>query len=380
MSSLITGKSSPYLKALLLAFFCVLTLTLKAHQVEQFYADYSESTNTIIIQFDVAYAIPETRDNPSTSQPKRTWLLELPPEQHASLRAEAEHYLRGYLELHSGTNKIHFDISFPDFDSSPPHFINLLNQGAYYRIKLSPREQSTEAIKPRIIHPESPNLLLAQISGDTISYTTINAPSQYTPAEATTSPNSTPHSSTISLGFRHVIPDGLDHILFIIGICLTASTLRQLLWLSISFTIAHAISMALIISGVLPIYNYSGSAYIEPLIALSIAFIAAEVIIQKTNLKYRYLIIAIFGLIHGCGFAGSLGSSLQSLDSDNWITSLVIANIGIELAQALLVVTSYVLLHSLRKVTYLKLYEQLTKATALSIMITGLIWFFQRLH
>ena len=382
--------------SLLIAF--LITSSASAHNVEQFYAEHEVGSSSLTIQFDVAYSIPEIRDDTNAPQPKRSWLIEQLPEQHATLRQEAEIYIRQYLTLYSGGEEIDFDLTFPDFDKSPYSFLKLLNQGAYYRIKLNSRTSITKGLEPHLLQSNSPKLLIAKKSEGNTRYTTIQPPledlqiKQNLPSsKIKIKENSEQSSNLLLIGFKHVIPDGLDHILFIIGICLTAATIRQLLWQSLIFTIAHALSMALIISKLLPVYNYSISNYIETLIALSISLIAIEILYQKTQsdpdaspkaktsyAKFRYLLIAIFGFIHGCGFAGSLGSSLQSLDTDNWIFPLVIANLGIELAQALLVIITFTLLTYLRK-RYQKLSLVFTKLLAFGIIATGIIWFFQRL-
>jgi len=291
--------------------------------------------------------MPEIRDDPDAPQPKHSWLNELPLEQHTFLKQEAEKYLRQYLTLYSKKQPIGFDLIFPDFNTSPPSFISLLNQGAYYRIEIRPKKD-IENISINIIQDEAPDLLIAHkpFKSTEIKYQTLqpgmiyafpssnnlNHDGQTTLSKEEITPNS--FLSLLTLGFTHVIPNGLDHILFIIGICLTASTIKQLFWQSQS---------------------------------------------QNSYIKYRYLLIAIFGLIHGCGFAGSLGSSLQSISSENWITPLIIANIGIELAQALLIIVTFSILLNLRKNIPEKAYSHINKAISLCIMLIGIVWFFQRL-
>ena len=351
----------------------LLSSTLSAHQVEQFYAEQKDQI--ITIQFDVAYSMHRTSEDLNAPQPKREWLLKQSSEQHLLLKQEAESYLRKYLSICSEGKPIDFTLHFPDFDTSPPSFISLLNQGAYYRIQLKPKKNTSSPIKPKIIAANSPKLLLTKKSGDDTTYTT------YSPPEKDITPISGKgvETNTLIIGFNHVIPDGLDHILFIIGICLSAPCLRQLLWQSLTFTIAHAFSMALIISKTYPIYSYPIASFIEPIIALSISFIAIETIFQRNKHSYRYLIIAVFGLIHGCGFAGSLGSSLQSLNTNEWIIPLIIANVGIELAQAVLLLCSFSLLVLLKNKLEKKKYKILIHSLAITISIVGIIMFFQRL-
>jgi len=362
---------------MLIACLCayLFSTILNAHQVEQFYAEQDELNGFIALQFDVAYAIPETRDDLSAPQPKREWLIQQSPEEHLILIQEATSYLHKYLRLHSEGETIDYTLEFPDFDESPHPFISLLNQGAYYRVQIRPKKGNIETIEPELLLAKSPKLLLARKIGAENTYTTYHPPLDDIGEEPTPSSR---ESNILVIGFKHVIPDGLDHILFIIGICLTASSVRQLLLKSLIFTITHALSMALIISTILPIYDYPISNYIEPIIALSISFIAIEVFF-KTDHKYSYILVALFGLVHGCGFAGSLGSSLQSLNTANWIQPLIIANIGIELAQALLVICTFCLLLYFRKSLSKKGFTLLNHCLATSICIIGITWFFQRL-
>ena len=159
---------------------CLLS-NLAAHQVEQFYADYDEAVGTFTIQFDVAYAMPETRDDPDAPQPKHSWLNELPLEQHTLLKQEAENYLRQYLTLYSKKQPIGLDLIFPDFNTSPPSFISLLNQGAYYRIEIRPKKD-IENVSISIIQDEAPDLLIAHkpFKSAEVKYQTLQPGMTYT--------------------------------------------------------------------------------------------------------------------------------------------------------------------------------------------------------
>jgi len=129
------------------------------------------------------------------------------------------------------------------------------------------------------------------------------------------------------VGFAHIIPKGLDHILFVIGLFLLSMRIRPLIWQVTSFTIAHSVTLALGILGLIQI----SPAIVEPLIALSIVYVCVENIFSDKLHAWRPLVIFAFGLLHGLGFAGVL--SEVGLSSHSFITGLVAFNIGIELAQ-----------------------------------------------
>ncbi len=139
----------------------------------------------------------------------------------------------------------------------------------------------------------------------------------------------------LKLGFSHIIPEGPDHILFIIGLCMLSSRLSILLWQATAFTVAHTVTLILSMKGLILI----PSSVIEPIIALSIAFVAIENLVIKELKPWRIAVVFLFGLIHGMGFASSLNE--LGLPPNAFYTSLISFNIGVELAQILIIGTVY---------------------------------------
>lgn len=131
----------------------------------------------------------------------------------------------------------------------------------------------------------------------------------------------------IIAGFDHIIPKGLDHILFVIGLFLLSTQLRPLLLQVTMFTLAHTITLAL---GALGYVNIPGNI-VEPLIAASIVFIAVENIFTDKLSPWRPFVIFAFGLLHGLGFASVLGDF--GLPSGQFIPALIAFNIGVEIGQ-----------------------------------------------
>lgn len=128
-------------------------------------------------------------------------------------------------------------------------------------------------------------------------------------------------------GFEHILPEGLDHILFVLGLFLLCRAWKPILIQVTTFTAAHTITLALATLG----YVSVNPKVVEPIIAVSIAIVALENIFRPTYGRFRLLLVFIFGLIHGLGFAqrlideripeGSLGSALLGF------------NVGVELGQ-----------------------------------------------
>ena len=175
------------------------------------------------------------------------------------------------------------------------------------------------------------------------------------------------------LGIQHIIPKGLDHILFIIGLFLFSNLIRPLLLQVSMFTIAHTITLVI---ASLSLINVNASI-VEPLIALSIVYIGVENIFKKySNTKIRYYVIFLFGLLHGLGFALVLKD--VGLDYSNLLMNLVSFNIGVEIAQIFILFLLYLtigLFFSKKK--YYKLIFQIP--LSLFISLIAIYWFVERI-
>jgi len=139
----------------------------------------------------------------------------------------------------------------------------------------------------------------------------------------------------LAAGFDHILPRGLDHILFILGIFLLSVRLRPLLLQVTMFTVAHTITLGLSMSGI-----FSLPAYIvEPLIALSIAWIGIENIFTRSLHRGRLALVFGFGLLHGMGFASMLKDF--GMPDDAFFTALFSFNAGVELGQLTIIMLAF---------------------------------------
>ena len=139
----------------------------------------------------------------------------------------------------------------------------------------------------------------------------------------------------IDLGITHILPKGLDHILFILGLFFFSHKFSRLAWQITLFTIAHTVTLALASLELISL----PSSVIEPLIALSICYVGIENILQKKMGFLRLVIIVIFGLLHGLGFAAVL--SEIGLSEARFIASLIGFNIGVEIGQLGVIAVAY---------------------------------------
>ncbi len=140
------------------------------------------------------------------------------------------------------------------------------------------------------------------------------------------------------LGFKHILPLGFDHILFVLSLFFLSPKLKTILTQSIAFTIAHSVTLGLAMYKVVT----PPTKMIEVLIALSIIYVAAENIISPKLKKSRIGIVFLFGLIHGLGFASAL--SEMGLPQNAYLTSLISFNIGVELGQVTVILAAWFLL------------------------------------
>ena len=139
----------------------------------------------------------------------------------------------------------------------------------------------------------------------------------------------------LKLGFEHILPKGLDHILFVLGLFLLNDKLRPLLLQVTAFTVAHSVTLALSLYGIVRL----PPEVVEPLIAVSIAVIAIENILTSRLHAWRLAVVFGFGLIHGLGFAGILLE--QHLPRRDFLPALAGFNVGVECGQLTVVLLAW---------------------------------------
>ncbi|KAF0676976.1 HupE/UreJ family protein [Profundibacterium mesophilum] len=139
----------------------------------------------------------------------------------------------------------------------------------------------------------------------------------------------------IVIGFQHIIPKGLDHILFVLGLFFLSARLGPLLWQVSAFTLAHTITLALGILG----YVTVPAAIVEPLIAVSIVYVGVENILSRGLSPWRPVVVFVFGLLHGLGFASVLGEI--GLAPAQFVTGLIGFNVGVEIGQLAVIAAAF---------------------------------------
>jgi len=141
----------------------------------------------------------------------------------------------------------------------------------------------------------------------------------------------------LQLGFTHIIPLGFDHILFVLSLFLLSPKLKPVLWQATAFTVAHSITLGLAMFKVIT----PAPAIVEPIIAISIMYVALENIFSPALKRSRIGIVFLFGLVHGMGFANALDT--MGLPQNAYLTSLLTFNVGVELGQLAVIVSTFFL-------------------------------------
>lgn len=145
----------------------------------------------------------------------------------------------------------------------------------------------------------------------------------------------------VRLGFVHIVPKGVDHILFVLCLFFSTTRLKTLLWQVTAFTLAHSVTLALAVFELI----FVPAAVVEPLIAASIAAVAIENFFRRSPAGWRLPVVFVFGLLHGLGFAGALTE--LGLPAGDFAAALVAFNVGVEVGQITVLLSTWLLLRGL---------------------------------
>ncbi len=178
--------------------------------------------------------------------------------------------------------------------------------------------------------------------------------------------------SYVPVGFVHILPMGLDHILFVLGLFFFGSSLSSLIWQISAFTLAHTVTLAMGALGWVQV----PAEIVEPLIAASIVYVAIENVLASGSTPWRPVVVFGIGLLHGLGFASVLGEF--GLPQDQFIPALIGFNIGVEFGQLTVIAVAFLTvgLWFRNKPWYRRL---ICVPASVVIALVGLFWLIQRI-
>ncbi len=349
-----------------------------AHQVESVEFEFQNLDDQwrLLGEMDIAYMLPETRKVPGGQPLSRETTMKAPPEELERIRRETENTLRSLMRFTFSDDEIAWKIEFPDFEKQPFSLPEEAADWALISTRVVMEKQSAPGeLKIHWSGEEESELivlteegeegkLVSVLPGNTVTLVKVEAS-----GESVEVPQSSAMSWILS-GFHHVVPLGLDHMLFILGLFLMVPQWKPLLKQSLMFTLAHSVTLALSILGFISL----PSKLVEILIAFSIAFIGVENLVSKKVGNLRLGLVLAFGLIHGMGFASVLAEKLEGLPRQRLTVPLVSFNVGVELAQITVLCLAFLVLWPLRK------WENKVQVLG-SILVTcaGLGWMIERI-
>jgi hydrogenase/urease accessory protein HupE len=338
-----------------LLFFIWASLVAPAtcHQVESVEFEFQNLDGQwcLLGEMDIAYMLPETRKVPGGQPLSREATMKAPPEELLRIRRETENTLRSLMRMTFAGKEIPWKIEFPDFEKQPftlPEeaadwalistrlVIEKQDSPGELRIHWSGEEESELIL---LTDNNEAGELVSVLPGNSVTLAKIEAFGVNVEVKQSSA------ASWILSGFHHVIPLGLDHMLFIIGLFLMVPRWKPLLKQSLMFTVAHSVTLVLSILGFISL----PSKWVEILIAFSIAFIGVENLFSKKVGRLRLALVLVFGLIHGMGFASVLAEKLDGVPRELLTVPLLSFNVGVEIAQITVLAVAFLLLWPLRK-------------------------------
>lgn len=189
-------------------------------------------------------------------------------------------------------------------------------------------------------------------------------------AEGDDGPRAPTFATYLGLGFEHILPKGVDHILFVLGLFLLGRGFRPLLIQVSAFTVAHTATLAMAMLG----WVRLSPAIVEPLIALSIAWVAIENMLTDRVHAWRTAVVFGFGLLHGLGFAGVLGD--LGLPPGDFAAALIGFNVGVELGQLAVVALAFAAVGWWRERPWYR--RRVVVPACIVIAAVGLYWAVER--
>jgi len=327
-------------------------------------------------EMDIAYMLPETRKVPGGLPLSRAAVLKYPPEEFARIRRETEKTLRQLLRITFAGKEVPWAIAFPDFDTRPLDLPEDASDIALLSTKISMKPMPGEGeLRIHWAGEEEAELIIVEEKmGVPEAFVALPGGSLVLLKQSGTGESVEKEKPAtggwVQMGYHHVIPEGRDHMLFILGLFLLVPKWRPLLGQSLLFTLAHSVTLALSVFGWVSV----PSRPVEILIAVSIAWIGIENLFVRELGKRRLAIVFTFGLLHGLGFASAIGGKMDGIPRARLAGPLVGFNIGVELAQVTILAVAFLLLWPLRKWTF-----RVQALGSVFVALAGIAWAVQRM-
>ena len=321
---------------------------------------------------------PLAKDDPTIAGSSgQGWMDSLDDEAWKVMKKMAEADVRNFFEPRLEDKVLEVAFSFPDLRREPWKFELNANYNALLRIRMEGELPEVPMGSFSVIweEPDEADLILkVRRLGVMLEARTIESGSgaqELLVFSAGGEPEVVEASlwSWVKSGFEHILPKGLDHILFILGLFLLVPKMKPLLSQTVAFTIAHSITLALVVLGTIAVPGL----FVEAAIALSIAYVGLENLWVKELKPRRVVFVFVLGLLHGMGFA----SVMQELElpTGSLLKPLIGFNVGVELGQVAILGGAFLLTFwAVKKAGF----EVFRKFASLGIAGVGIWWTVER--
>ncbi|WP_265593985.1 HupE/UreJ family protein [Haloferula sp. BvORR071] len=315
---------------------------LQAHQIAEMQLKLEIDGNKLrgTIETDAAYMLPDFRGDEQQDPKDLVWLRGLGPEGWKRIEVETDKYWHESLRLEADGKEVPFKLDIPELHEKPPAFMKMgePEELPFIEVVVEGELPAGTHKLDAIWHEPYDVVLVTTIrQGADVTMKPLVSGERMTLAEVKVSsagaaelkPTEYSLHQFIFLGFDHILPQGIDHILFVLGLFLLAPRWKPLLQQTIAFTIAHSITLAVAALGWIKL----PPGPVEIMVAASIAWVGIENLVVKDLGKGRVALVGAFGLIHGFGFAGTLQKWLPANQPDKLPGALFGFNLGVELGQ-----------------------------------------------
>lgn len=312
----------------------------------------------------------------------REWAKTLDQNDITMMRQVAQSFLQDCFQLSLQGRNLDFEIAIPILDDPEPSWAFSAKGQAMAKIKLTgkwpPGEKGELMLLWNDYYEEPMSMQVTTCAPGGVEQLSVlqvevHEPIKLADVEAGQEARMVEDTSLLGWiihGFEHIIPKGLDHICFILGLFLLQPNLRALLWQSTAFTVAHSITLGMVVAGLFTV----PASIVEPAIALSIAYIGFENLWIKELRPWRIALVFCLGLLHGMGFA----SVMQDLDipQGSIFKPLLGFNLGVEFGQLTVLLISFLATWAFLKRPS---FRWIHLTGSLLIGLTGLYWTVERI-
>ena len=360
----------PFQRVSLFCFFCLLSLSIQAHDpglsnVEMKLESNRLTAQTVYNYADIEGAVLVDKDLDRT----------ITKEEFEAAKASLEQLAKSSLEVsfdgkkialgevsvkiakaEDGRETVYFSLSYPGIPATElivkSALMDKLSRGHREYFKLTNAEGRTIAERLLDANNNSATISAGELSAALGKWHTFK--------------------QFIELGIEHILL-GFDHLCFLIALLLVANNLAAVVKIITSFTIAHSITLALAALNIVTI----SPSFVEPMIAVSIIYVGLENVWRRgQEIQGRWLLTFAFGLIHGFGFASVLRELNIGASGSGLAIPLVSFNLGVEIGQLAIAALFWGAIWKIRKTEMFK--TRLVPVCSILVALAGGYWLIQR--